>query len=75
MTKLKEKLPALAGECAEQHGSVDIFYITNIMKFEYDIEDLEWKDKRVLGSGSFATVFESKIIRKDRCVALKVGLY
>ena len=72
MTQLTQKLPTLGGDCADQHGSLDIFYINNIKSFEYDIQDFDWNNKSILGKGSFADVYKSEIIRKKRPVALKV---
>lgn len=72
MTKIQERLPTLARECADQHGSLDIFYINNIMDFEYDIKDLDWEHRKWLGGGSFAEVYKTEMKRKKRTVALKV---
>lgn len=75
MTQIREKLPTLAGDCADQHGNLDIFYINNIMYFEFTIEDLDWENKRRLGKGSFAEVFSSVIKRNKKPVALKVCIF
>ncbi|XP_052782313.1 uncharacterized protein LOC128218694 [Mya arenaria] len=71
--QLKEKLPSLCNDCADMHGELDIFYINNIMKFDYDISEFDWHGKQPLGSGSFADVFRSEIVKKGRPVALKVA--
>ncbi|XP_060593365.1 uncharacterized protein LOC132747852 [Ruditapes philippinarum] len=42
------------------------------MKFDYELSELEWKDKKELGSGAYAEVYKSKLKKKDRPVALKV---
>lgn len=70
--EIKEKLPTLATDCADLHGSLDIFYVNKIMKFDFDLEELDWNNKQFLGSGSFAEVFSSELKRKRRPVALKV---
>ena len=70
--EIKEKLPSLATDCADLHGSLDIFYVNKIMKFDFDLEELDWANKQFLGSGSFAEVFSSELKRKRRPVALKV---
>ncbi|XP_052218033.1 probable tyrosine-protein kinase kin-31 [Dreissena polymorpha] len=71
--EIKEKLPSLATDCADLHGSLDIFYVNKIMKFDFDLEELDWANKQFLGSGSFAEVFSSELKRKRRPVALKVA--
>jgi serine/threonine protein kinase len=59
-------------ESAELLGQLDIFYINDIMKFDFELSELEWKDKKELGSGSFAKVYKSKLTRENRPVAIKV---
>ncbi|XP_053403458.1 uncharacterized protein LOC123556064 [Mercenaria mercenaria] len=71
--RLKEKLPELVGETADLLGKLDIFYINEIMKFDYELSEMEWKDKKVLGSGSFAQVYKTTIKKNDRPVAIKVS--
>ncbi|WAR28800.1 DUSTY-like protein [Mya arenaria] len=63
--QLKEKLPSLCNDCADMHGELDIFYINNIMKFDYDISEFDWHGKQPLGSGSFADVFRSEIVANE----------
>ncbi|WAR28741.1 DUSTY-like protein [Mya arenaria] len=63
--QLKEKLPSLCNDCADMHGELDIFYINNIMKFDYDISEFDWHGKHPLGSGSFADVFRSEIVANE----------
>ncbi|XP_052782683.1 uncharacterized protein LOC128218949 [Mya arenaria] len=81
--QLKEKLPSLCNDCADKHGELNIFYINNIMKFDYDISEFDWhgkqplesgwREKQKLGSGTFADVFRAEILQKHRPVALKVA--
>lgn len=69
---LRETLPDLLCRCADQHGCLDIFYINDIMKFDYDLQEIDWEEKTSLGEGSFAQVYKSEIKRKKRQVAIKV---
>ncbi|KAK3592500.1 hypothetical protein CHS0354_026621 [Potamilus streckersoni] len=73
---LKEILPDLLRKGRSLQGEVDIFYVENIMKFDYELEDLEWdRSKPRLGKGSFADVYLAKIIKgmpEPVPVALKV---
>jgi hypothetical protein len=62
-------------ESAELLGQLDIFYINDIMKFDFELSELEWNDKKELGSGSFAKVYTSKLTRKNRPVAIKVCMW
>ncbi|XP_060573771.1 uncharacterized protein LOC132731583 isoform X3 [Ruditapes philippinarum] len=71
--RLKEQLPGLVNESAELLGQLDIFYINDIMQFDFELSELEWNDKKELGSGSFAKVYTSKLTRKNRPVAIKVA--
>jgi len=60
-------------QCAETHGELDIFYVNEIMDFDYKLQELDWENKTMLGKGSFAEVYKSEIKRKRKPVALKVG--
>ncbi|KAH3807984.1 hypothetical protein DPMN_136332 [Dreissena polymorpha] len=71
--EINEKLPSLVTDCADLHGSLDIFYVNKIMKFDFDLEELDWANKQFLRSGLFAEVFSSELKRKRRPVALKVA--
>ena len=59
-------------DTSELLGELDIFYVNEIMKFDYKVEELAWDNKTELGSGSFAKVYKTRIKRKDRPVAIKV---
>lgn len=73
--QMRETLPDLLCRCAEQHGSLNIFYINDIVKFDYDLQELDWDNKQCLGEGSFAQVYKCEIKRKQRPVAVKVFLF
>jgi len=72
--QMRETLPDLLIRCADQHGGLNIFYINDIVKFDYDLQDLDWDNKSPLGEGSFAQVYKCEIKRKQRPVAVKVRL-
>ncbi|KAL3851674.1 hypothetical protein ACJMK2_015401 [Sinanodonta woodiana] len=73
---LKEILPDLLRKGRSLQGSLDIFYVENIMKFDYELGDLDWdRSKPRLGKGSFADVYLAKLIKgmpEPVPVALKV---
>lgn len=70
--KLREKLPEQLSESSELLGKLDIFFINNIMKFDFELSELDWDHKTFLGRGSFAEVYKSRLVAKNRPVALKV---
>ncbi|KAH3808047.1 hypothetical protein DPMN_136395 [Dreissena polymorpha] len=72
--KMKEQLPPIARECAELHGKLDIFYVNKIMKFDIELNELDWLNKKFIDSGSFSKVFKSEWKREQIPVALKVGI-
>ncbi|KAH3815199.1 uncharacterized protein LOC127834477 [Dreissena polymorpha] len=71
--KMKEQLPPIARECAELHGKLDIFYVNKIMKFDIELNELDWLNKKFIDSGSFSKVFKSEWKREQIPVALKVS--
>ncbi|WAR28799.1 hypothetical protein MAR_014503 [Mya arenaria] len=38
-----KNLPSLCNDFADRHDDLDIFYINNIMKFDYDITEFDWR--------------------------------
>jgi hypothetical protein len=72
MYKLPEKLHGLVNESAELLGTLDILYINDIMKFDFELSELEWQDKVEVGNGRFTKVFKSRLKRNNRPVAIKV---
>ena len=63
-------------ETSELLGELDIFYVNEIMKFDYKVEELAWGNKIELGSVSFGKMYKTKIKKKDnRPVAIKVYYY
>ncbi|XP_060573745.1 uncharacterized protein LOC132731570 [Ruditapes philippinarum] len=71
--RMMYKLPNLVNEIAELLGQLDIFYINDIMKFDFELSELEWQNKMELGNGRFAKVYKSKLTRNNRPIAIKVA--
>ncbi|XP_052785199.1 uncharacterized protein LOC128220735 [Mya arenaria] len=74
LKEMQQVLPTLNMECTELHGTLDIFYINEIMEFDFDIQELDWDNKVPLGRGSFAEVYKSELKRKRQPVAVKVSI-
>ncbi|KAL4220339.1 hypothetical protein ACF0H5_020746 [Mactra antiquata] len=70
---LKEKLPVFVENYSYQKSSLDIFFINDVMSFDYEPTDLRWSYEKRLGSGSFADVYAGKELKKGRSVALKIS--
>lgn len=68
-----EKMPKLEDSSTKLLSKLDICYINNIKKFDFDLSEIDWEKRKRIGSGSFADVFEAFIRQKKRPVALKVS--
>lgn len=56
-------------------GQLDMFFVYNIMERDFRLRDLEYSKANLLGSGSFAEVYEAKlkVTRPPLTVAIKVA--
>ncbi|XP_028395813.1 dual serine/threonine and tyrosine protein kinase-like [Dendronephthya gigantea] len=75
MRRDAEKYAPIFAKCSDTKGELSIFAINDVLLSDVDFDDLECDLKSSLGHGSFADVFQGKMISEDKGslnVAVKV---
>lgn len=49
-------IPEHLRRCLVLQGELDLFYVYDMLKLDYELRDLEWNEKKKLGVGTFAVV-------------------
>lgn len=49
-------IPEHLRRCLILQGEIDLFYVYDMLKLDYQLRDLEWNEKKKLGVGTFAVV-------------------
>ncbi|XP_028395677.1 dual serine/threonine and tyrosine protein kinase-like [Dendronephthya gigantea] len=76
MLRDAEKYAPIFAKCSDTKGELSIFAINDVLLSDVDFEDLECDLNSLLGHGSFADVFQGKMISEDKGslnVAVKFG--
>ena len=66
---LSQMYPQLIHTGHSIQGGLDLFFVFYIMEIDYQLSDIEWNRDNILGSGSFADVYQGSLERTE--VALK----
>ena len=65
------KYPELHKTCKENLSKLDTFYVNYIMKFDY--KNIDLSQGEMIGSGSYANVYEGTLKDSGKEVAMKIA--
>lgn len=68
-------IPENLRRCLVLQGELDLFYVYEMWQLDYRLRDLEWNEKRKLGTGSFANVYPGHLNSNGEKVEVAIKMF
>ncbi|XP_071175970.1 uncharacterized protein [Mytilus edulis] len=68
-------IPENLRRCLVLQGELDLFYVYEMWQLDYRLRDLEWNEKRKLGTGSFANVYPGHLNTNGEKVEVAIKMF